>query len=107
MSIADATSGTDSRLGGEVILPGDPRYDDARAVHTGMIDKRPAVIVRCGSTDDVVSALDHAQRSHLAIAVRGGGHNGPGFGTVDGGIVIDLSRMNRVDVDADARIVRV
>ena len=107
MSIADATSGTDSRLGGEVILPGDPRYDDARAVHNGMIDKRPAVIVRCGSTDDVVSALDHAQRSHLAIAVRGGGHNGPGFGTVDGGIVIDLSRMNRVDVDADARIVRV
>lgn len=107
MSITDATSGTESRLGGEVILPDDPRYDDARAVHNAMIDKRPAVIVRPGSTDDIVSALDYAQRSKLAVAVRGGGHNGPGFGTVDGGIVIDLSRLNRVDVDADARTVRV
>ena len=107
MSVADATSGTDSRLGGEVILPDDPRYDEARAVHNAMIDKRPAVIVRAGSTDDIVSALDYAQRSKLAVAVRGGGHNGPGFGTVDGGIVIDLSRLNGVDVDADARTVRV
>lgn len=107
MSIADATSGTGSRLGGQVILPSDPGYDEARAVHNAMIDKRPAIIVRCGSTEDVVGALDHAQRSDLAIAVRGGGHNGPGFGTVDGGIVIDLSRLNRVDVDPDAGTVRV
>jgi FAD/FMN-containing dehydrogenase len=107
VSIADATSGTGTGLGGEVIRPGDPGYDDARVVHNAMIDKRPAVIVRCGSTDDIVAALDYAQRSNLTIAVRGGGHNGPGFGTVDDGIVIDLSRLNRVDVDADARTVRV
>ena len=107
MSVADATSGTGSRLGGEVILPADPGYDDARAVHNGMIDRRPAVITRCRSTDDVVAALDYAQRSGLEIAVRGGGHNGPGFGTVDGGIVIDLSRLDGIDVDADARTVRV
>lgn len=107
MSVADATSGAGVRLGGEVILPDDPGYDEARAVHNGMIDRRPAAIVRCGSVDDVVSALDYAQRSGLTIAVRGGGHNGPGFGTVDGGIVIDLSRRNRIDVDADGRTVRV
>lgn len=107
MSIADATSGAGIRLGGEVILPDDPGYDEARAVHNGMIDKKPAVIVRCGSPADVVTALEYAQRSGLSIAVRGGGHNGPGFGTVDGGIVIDLSRCNRIEIDADARTVRV
>lgn len=107
MSIADATSGTGRRLGGQVIVPGDSEYDDARAVHNGMIDKRPAIIARCESVDDIVAALDYGQAHDLPIAVRGGGHNGPGFGTVDSGIVIDLLRMNRVDVDADARTVRV
>ena len=103
----DATSGIGSHLGAEVILPDHPRYDDARAVHNGMIDKRPAVIARCESAADIAAALDVAQTSGLAVAVRGGGHNGPRFGTVDGGIVIDLLRMNRVDVDADACTVRV
>lgn len=107
MSITDATTGTGSQLGGEVILPDNPEYDDARSVHNGMIDKRPAIVVRCESVDHVVDALAYAQDAKLAVAVRGGGHNGPGFGTVDGGIVIDLLRMNRIDVDADARTVRV
>ncbi|AFM19241.1 FAD/FMN-dependent dehydrogenase [Mycolicibacterium chubuense NBB4] len=101
MSIAE-TSGIGG-LTGEVILPGDAGYDDARAVYNAMIDKRPAVIARCRSAGDIAAALDHARRSNLAVAVRGGGHNGPGFGTVEGGLVIDLSRMNHIDVDPHAR----
>ncbi len=107
MSLTDTTGGMTDHLSGDVIVPGDPRYDDARAVHNGMIDKRPAVICRCRSAEDICSALDFARSSGLAVAVRGGGHNGPGFGTVDGGIVIDLSPMNRVHVDTAARTARV
>jgi FAD/FMN-containing dehydrogenase len=107
MSLTTATEGLRGRFGAEVILPGDAGYDDARALHNAMIDKRPAVIVRCGSAADVAGALEVARTSNLAVAVRGGGHNGPGFGCVDGGVVIDLSRMNRVDVDAARRTARV
>ena len=91
-----ATDEARGRLGGEVILPDDPGYDEARALHNAMIDKRPAVIARCGSAADVAGALEFARRSNLVVAVRGGGHNGPGFGTVEGGLVIDLSPMNRI-----------
>ncbi len=107
MSRLNSVDEIDSRLGGEVILPDDPRYDEARAVYNAMIDKRPAVIARCESSADVAAALAFARESNLAVAVRGGGHNGPGFGTVDDGIVIDLSRMNGVDVNDGARTVRV
>lgn len=107
MSMTTATDGIRTRLGGEVILPDDPGYDEARALHNAMIDKRPAVIVRCGSAAHVAGALEFARGSRLSVAVRGGGHNGPGFGTVEGGIVIDLAPMNRVDVDADRRTARV
>ena len=107
MSLTTATDEIRTRLGGEVILPDDPGYDEARALHNAMIDKRPAVIVRCGSAADIAGALEFAQTSKLAVAVRGGGHNGPGFGSVEGGLVIDLSPMNRVDVDPDRRIARV
>lgn len=95
------------QLGGEVILPDDPGYDEARALHNAMIDKRPAVIARCGSAADVVNALEFARTSNLDVAVRGGGHNGPGFGTVEGGLVIDMAPMNRIEVDPDRRTVRV
>lgn len=107
MSLTTATDELRGRFGAEVIFPDDPRYDAARALHNGMIDKRPAMIVRCASPTNVAGALDFARRSRLAVAVRGGGHNGPGFGCVDGGLVIDLSPMNGVDVDADRRTVRV
>ncbi len=107
MSHTTATGALRGRLGAEVILPGDAGYDEARALHNGMIDKRPAVIARCASVGDVASALEFAHTSRLAIAIRGGGHNGPGFGSVDGGLVIDLAPMHRVDVDADRRTVRV
>ncbi|MCV7093408.1 FAD-binding oxidoreductase [Mycobacterium interjectum] len=107
MSLTTATDQLRGRFGAGAILPDDPGYDEARALHNAMIDKRPAVIVRCASAADVAGALEFARASRLEVAVRGGGHNGPGFGCVEGGLVVDLSPMNRVDVDADQRIVRV
>jgi FAD/FMN-containing dehydrogenase len=107
MSPTNATSEIGGRLAGQVILPDDPGYDDARALYNAMVDKRPAVIARCRSTADIAAALEFARTSDLAVAVRGGAHSGPGFGSVDGGLVIDLSLMDRIDVDADARTVRV
>src|SRR3990170_4155468 len=77
---------------GEVILPGDERYSEARKVYNAMIDKRPAVIVRCTGVADV-------------IAVRGGGHSVPGFGTADDALVVDLGRMKGIRVDPAARTV--
>jgi FAD/FMN-containing dehydrogenase len=92
---------------GEVITPDDARYDEARAVYNAMIDKRPAAIARCVDTEDVVAAVTYARENSLSIAVRGGGHNGAGLGTVDGGLVIDLSPMDAVMVDPAAKMVRV
>ena len=94
-------------MAGQVVTPDDPGYDKARAIYNAMIDRRPAVIARCRSVADVRAALEYGRRSGLAIAVRGGGHNGPGFGTVEGGLVIDLSEMDAVVVDPAARTVRV
>jgi FAD/FMN-containing dehydrogenase len=95
------------RMSGEVIGPQDPSYDEARAVYNAMIDRRPAVIARCESVADVQAALEAGRRSGGPVAVRGGGHNGPGFGTVDGGVVIDLSPMHSIEVDAERRTARV
>ena len=92
---------------GEVIRPGDATYDEARAVRNGLIDKRPAVIVHCAGVADVVAALACARNHDLLVSVRGGGHNVAGSGVNDGGIVLDLSLMNEVQVDPDARTVRV
>ncbi|HTX00750.1 MAG TPA: FAD-binding oxidoreductase [Acidimicrobiales bacterium] len=87
------------RIEGDVIVPGDPEYDEARAVYNAMIDRRPALVARCRSIADVQAALQAARRAGLPIAIRGGGHNGPGFGTIDGGVVVDLSPMHDVQVD--------
>jgi FAD/FMN-containing dehydrogenase len=84
---------------GEVVVPGDPGYDDARSVWNGVIDRRPAVVARCAGVSDVVVALRRAREQGLVVAVRGGGHNVAGTGTVDEGLVIDLSRMREVEVD--------
>ncbi len=91
------------KISGGVVRPADAGYDEARSVHNTMIDRRPALVARCASVGDVQAALEAGRRSGLPIAVRGGGHNGPGFGTVDGGIVIDLSPMNAVVVDPQRR----
>jgi len=92
-----------SRLEGELLTPSAPDYDEARAVWNGMIDRRPAVVVRCAGTEDVRRAVDFVRDRDLLVAVRGGGHNIAGSAVCDGGLVIDLSRMSRVRADPDAR----
>jgi FAD/FMN-containing dehydrogenase len=92
---------------GEVVLPGDDGYDDARSVWNRMIDRRPAAVVRPTQPDHVVTALRFAREQELEVAVRGGGHSIPGLSTCDDGLVIDLSRMRGAAVDAERRIARV
>jgi len=101
-SIAELAEG----VRGEVIRPGDPGYEQARAVWNGAIDRRPALIVRAAGVADVLRAVEFARSEQLVVAVRGGAHSIPGFSTVDGGIVIDLSPMQGVQVDPDARTVQ-
>jgi FAD/FMN-containing dehydrogenase len=101
-SIAELAEG----VRGEVIPPGDAGYDEARAVWNGAIDRRPALIVRCAGVADVMRAVEFARSEKLVVAVRGGKHSIPGFSTVDGGIVIDLSPMQGIQLDPEARTVR-
>ncbi len=94
-------------LRGELILPDDVNYDAARKLFNAMIDKKPAAIVRCLDVADVMACVDNARSNGILLAVRGGGHNGPGLGSCDGGLVIDLSQMRGVRVDVAARTVLV
>ena len=96
-----------SRMRGDLIQPGDPGYEPARRVYNGMIDRHPALITRCADVADVISAVKFARQHQLTLAVRGGGHNGAGLGTCDGGLVIDLSRLKGIRVDPTQRTVRV
>jgi FAD/FMN-containing dehydrogenase len=91
---------------GTVIGPNDEGYEEARRVYNAMIDRRPAAIVRTANAGDVMTALRAARDSELDVAVRGGGHSVPGFGTCDGGVVIDLSAMRSVRVDPVGRMAR-
>src|SRR5215471_19640719 len=80
-----------SRMRGELLRPGDAGYEQARQVYNAMINKHPALIARCVDVADVIAAVNFAREHELLLAVRGGGHNGPGLGTCDDGLVIDLS----------------
>ena len=92
---------------GRLIGPDDADYDEARRVYNAMIDKRPAVIARCATVEDVSQAVRFARDHGLPLAVRGGGHNGAGLGTCDDGVVVDLCLLKSIDVDPPARTVRV
>ena len=104
---ASAVAALAATLRGELVQPDDANYDAARAVYNAMIDKRPALIARCADVADVIAAVTFAREQGLPLAIRGGGHNGAGLGTVNDGIVIDLGLMNGVRVDPVARTARV
>ena len=91
---------------GDLVVPGDARFDEARKVYNGMIDRRPAAIVRCTGVTDVIAAVKAARASGLPVSVRGGGHSVPGFGTADGAMVVDLGRMKGIRVDPTTKTVR-
>ena len=96
-----------SQLRGPLIGPDDPEYDSVRQLYNAMIDKRPRLIARCVDVADVVTAVNFGRDQGLLVAIRGGGHNGPGLGSCDDGLVIDLSLMKGVRVDPSQRAVRV
>jgi FAD/FMN-containing dehydrogenase len=106
--IVDATSIQELRehLRGRVFLPGDEGYDDARKVFNAMIDRRPALIVRCAGVADVIAAVNFAREANMLVSVRGGGHSVVGHAVCDGGVVIDLSAMKSVRVDPRSRTAR-
>src|SRR5436190_17508110 len=96
-----------SRMRGELLRPSDAGYEQAIQVYNGMIEKRPALIAHCVDVADVIAAVNFAREHELTLAVRGGGHSGPGLGTSDDGLVIDLSGMKGIRVDPSERTARV
>src|SRR5258708_10031668 len=84
---------------GELVLADDPGYDQARRVWNGMVDKRPAAVIYCAESQDVVAAVSFAKSQGFLVAVRSGGHNVAGSSVCDGGVVIDVSRMKQIEVD--------
>jgi FAD/FMN-containing dehydrogenase len=106
MAARIATTDFPQTFAGRLVGPADSDYDDVRRVHNGLVDKRPALIARCRGTADIVDAINVAQQTKMPIAVRGGGHNVAGRATIEGGLLIDLSLMKGVHVDAGNRVVR-
>jgi FAD/FMN-containing dehydrogenase len=104
---AEAVEAFTAGVHGAVLRPGDPGYDDARMIWNGLIDRRPALIVQCSGTADVVDAVNFAREQNLTLSIKGGGHNVAGNAVNDGGLVIDLSQMRGVHVDPSTQTVRV
>ena len=94
-------------IDGEVLLPGEEGYDEARSIWNAMIDRRPALIARCSSAQDVVKAVSHARDRNLPVSIRGGAHNVAGHAVCDDGVMVDLSLMRGVQVDPKRRRARV
>ena len=105
-SLGDAVTELSKTFAGQLFRPTDPGYEDARKVHNGLVDKRPALITRCRGVADIVEAVNLARALNLEVAVRGGGHNVAGRATVDDGVMIDLSAMRGIHVDPKARTAR-
>jgi len=91
---------------GQLVTPGNAGYEEARKVHNGLVDKRPALIARCRGVADVVDAVNLTRKVGLEVAVRGGGHNVAGRATTDGGVMIDLAPMKGIHVDPVKRTAR-
>ena len=106
-SVAGAVAGHAATFTGRLLTPTDEGYEDARKVHNGLVDKRPALICRCIGVADVVDAINLTSQLGLEVAVRGGGHNVAGRATIDGGVMIDLSLMKGIHVDPKNKTVRV
>ncbi len=102
-SLSETVTALASSFTGQLLLPGDADYDEARKVHNGLIDKRPALIARCRGLADIVDAVKMARDQKLEVAVRGGGHHVAGRATIDRGMMIDLSLMKGIHVDPKAR----
>src|SRR3954469_3786340 len=98
-----AVEGLSAAISGSVVVRGDDGYNEARTLYNAMIDKHPAAVAYCKTEADVSAAVRFAQERSLPIAIRCGGHNGGGLGSVDDGIVVDLSAMNTVTVEPKAR----
>ncbi len=96
-----------SSISAEVILPDDASYDEARKLYNAMIDKKPALIVKCTNQQDIVAAIRFAKKNALEISVRSGGHNGAGLGLCNDGLAIDLSPMKKITVDPEKKIARI
>src|SRR5215471_17242353 len=105
--VADAAGELVTTFREALLMPGDAGYEDARKVHNGLIDKRPALIARCKGVADVADAINLTRKLGLEVAVRGGGHNVAGRATVEGGVMIDLSPMKGIHVDPKSRTARV
>jgi FAD/FMN-containing dehydrogenase len=103
----EATTKLSETLRGTLIRRGDADYEAARQLYNGMIDKRPLLIARCADAADVMTAVSFGRDNGLRIAIRGGGHNGPGLGSVDDGLVVDLSMLKGVRIDPSGRTARV
>ena len=105
--MTDTTAALSEQIAGEVLVSGQPGYDDARAVWNAMIDRKPGLIVNCKNADDVVKAVSYARDQNLPVSIRGGGHNVAGHAVCDDGVMINLSLMRGVQVDAEKRRARV